>query len=765
MYQFSYHAIAPFVSHLISISVFLFVVTKNPHSRLHLTLGIFCFFASLWQFGTGMMFMAQTDKLAIFWDRIVYIGVNFMWVTHFHFSILFSKSHDKRNWLIAGYAIALFYACFIFSNYLVHDLYRYAWGCHTIAGPLHHSFVLISTGFYIKSLYLIFRSYTRTTNEREKIQYKYYFVGFTIYVSATLAYLPAYEISVYPVAYWFGTIYCIILVYIIVKHRMLDIETVIHKTLLWMTTSAALLVPAALAVFFAYPYIVAMSHTVFFLTVMVLIILMVILYAVIQPKIDVLFQRKKYNYRSIINAFMDKAVTINDKTRLARITENTIRKSLYTEQVRCFFMHGNTLIEAGGTKAEDPERILLSDDLIAHIVQTNDLMEHDFIISDPVHEAFKAPLMDFFHRTQAYLAVPVVHEARIRGIVTLAKKINLKAYTAVEKQFLKEFALGISVAIINSMVFETQKKLFEKEKEARKAQDEFLVIKDTMNKDLEMKVKARTQELTAAMKKLEIINNTLTRTRDELWGEMALAKKIQTILLPRHPVMSGYEITAYTAPADEMGGDYYDVVNTQGTDWIVIGDVSGHGISAGLIMMMAQTAIHTALGNDTVPSPKKLLQTINESLFKNIRQMNEDKYMTMTVLAAHENGRFTFSGLHQDILVFRRDTGVVEAVQTEGIWIGIHSPIGEMLTEQTFTLNVGDAMLLYTDGITESWGKKTVTPSSNASREMLGDDNLQGIFEGSAHRPVEEIKNHILHTLSQYECDDDVTFMIIKRTT
>ena len=268
MYQLNFHAVAPFVSHLISVAVGFFVIVKNPRSSLHVTLGIFCLFASLWQFGTGMMFMAKTDELAIFWDRIVYIGVNFMWMMHFHFSLLFSKADDKKYWLVAAYIIATFYALFIFSDYLIHDLYRYAWGCHTIAGPLHHSFVLISTGFYMKSLYLIFRSYMRTGNLREKAQYKYYFVGFAIYVSATLAYLPAYEISIYPFSYWFETIYCLILVYIIIKHRMLDIETVVHKTLLWVTISTISLVPAALFLLFSYTFLIQMPQTLFILSIM-----------------------------------------------------------------------------------------------------------------------------------------------------------------------------------------------------------------------------------------------------------------------------------------------------------------------------------------------------------------------------------------------------------------------------------------------------------------------------------------------------------------
>ena len=71
-------------------------------------------------------------------------------------------------------------------------------------------------------------------------------------------------------------------------------------------------------------------------------------------------------------------------------------------------------------------------------------------------------------------------------------------------------------------------------------------------------------------------------------------------------------------PADEVGGDYYDVINYGGHDWIIIGDVSGHGVPAGLIMMMVQTSIHIVLKNNPEINPADLVKTINSIITKNI---------------------------------------------------------------------------------------------------------------------------------------------------
>ncbi|MGD9251593.1 MAG: hypothetical protein PVG19_10240, partial [Desulfobacterales bacterium] len=78
----------------------------------------------------------------------------------------------------------------------------------------------------------------------------------------------------------------------------------------------------------------------------------------------------------------------------------------------------------------------------------------------------------------------------------------------------------------------------------------------------------------------------LKAARDAIWSEMELAKRIQTALLPDKQKVQGYEIAATMKPAREVGGDYYDIVETpQGDKWVTIGDVSGHGVDSGLIMM------------------------------------------------------------------------------------------------------------------------------------------------------------------------------------
>jgi serine phosphatase RsbU (regulator of sigma subunit) len=278
---------------------------------------------------------------------------------------------------------------------------------------------------------------------------------------------------------------------------------------------------------------------------------------------------------------------------------------------------------------------------------------------------------------------------------------------------------------------------------------------EVLNVGLEERVRDRTNELEAAMKELETTNCQLIKTKDALWGEMQLAKKIQTVLLPREPRIRGYDITGYICPAEEVGGDYYDIINATGADWIVIGDVSGHGVLSGLIMMMAQTSIHMALRFMPAISPAALVSAINSVIYENIRLMSEDKFMTITVIACHDDGKCHFSGIHQDIMIFRADVGAVELQETQGMFLGVLPDIRSRTYENYFTLNRGDVMLLYTDGITEAF--------DGEGREF-SQQRLEGILRESGRKSPEEIKEAVLNALKGYDCKDDVTMVVIRRT-
>jgi histidine kinase len=227
--------------------------------------------------------------------------------------------------------------------------------------------------------------------------------------------------------------------------------------------------------------------------------------------------------------------------------------------------------------------------------------------------------------------------------------------------------------------------------------------------------------------------------------------------------MAGYQIAAYMQPAEQVGGDYYDVINAEGRDWLVIGDVSGHGVPAGLIMMMAQTAIHTAVRQNPDLAPSRLLSVINSTITSNMRQLGEDKYMTITALATYRNGEFDFSGLHQDIMVYRADEKAVDLIETTGIWLGLEKDISDRMKDNSFRIKIGDVILIYTDGITEAWRKGSIPDRRNPDADMFGMEYLKNIFRGLGSKHPDVIRGGIIQALVDYQPRDDVTLVVVKR--
>lgn len=265
--------------------------------------------------------------------------------------------------------------------------------------------------------------------------------------------------------------------------------------------------------------------------------------------------------------------------------------------------------------------------------------------------------------------------------------------------------------------------------------------------------------------KLKESRDEEAKAKDALWGEMALAKKIQTVLLPERTEIEGHEVTACMEPASLVGGDYYDIINSPPGDWVAVGDVSGHGVPAGLIMMMVQTSISLYTANfEEEYSPSKVLAGINRTIYDNIKKLDQDRYMTILLMLHKGDGEFVFSGLHEDILVYRAEIDAVESIETDGAWIGIMESIGGDLGDSIVRLERGDVMLLYTDGITEAWKKGTVRNERDPDSDMFGIEKLKEILQRNAFTSVENVKEKILHALDEYQKNDDITMVIIKRT-
>lgn len=259
-----------------------------------------------------------------------------------------------------------------------------------------------------------------------------------------------------------------------------------------------------------------------------------------------------------------------------------------------------------------------------------------------------------------------------------------------------------------------------------------------------------------SMLETELLSIELKKTQGHLWGESSLAHRIQTSVLPANANYGAYDIACVMNPADEVGGDYYDVIRSRtGEEWIAIGDVSGQGIETSLLVLMVQTAIYSTINKSAGSSPTSVLSNVNSVLKENVSRLGTERYMTVSVARLEPDG-IVFAGKHQDVLVYRAKKKITEFIPTRGTWLGIVDNVGEFLQDTHVSVSEGDVILFFTDGVLEA---------VDQSGQMFGERKLEQELEKLVDQPPATIVLTLSSLLNEYihEQKDDFTLMVLKR--
>lgn len=284
----------------------------------------------------------------------------------------------------------------------------------------------------------------------------------------------------------------------------------------------------------------------------------------------------------------------------------------------------------------------------------------------------------------------------------------------------------------------------------------------TLNEELEQRVIARTAELAVANEQINQLNQSLQAENLRMGSELEVTRKLQQMVLPSQAELEairGLDIEGFMEPANEVGGDYYDVLHHDGRTKIGIGDVTGHGLESGVVMIMVQMAVRTLLASG-MTDPKLFMDSLNRAVFANVQRMNTDKNMTLALLDYHE-GKLHLIGQHEEVLLVRKN-GQIERIDTIdlGFMVGIKSEIAPFLKHLEIDLAIGDGVVLYTDGITEA---------QNDQEDMYGIDRLCQITsqtwsaETTAHEIQQAIIQDMRHHIGEQQIADDITLVVVKR--
>jgi predicted ATPase/serine phosphatase RsbU (regulator of sigma subunit)/tRNA A-37 threonylcarbamoyl transferase component Bud32 len=358
--------------------------------------------------------------------------------------------------------------------------------------------------------------------------------------------------------------------------------------------------------------------------------------------------------------------------------------------------------------------------------------QSDVVLNDAREGNFTTDPYIALNQPKSVLSAPIINQGKLIGILYLENNLATDAFTADRLAVLNILSAQAAISLENAQLYQT----------------------------LEQKVEERTAQLARANAEISVLNERLKSENIRMSAELDITRRLQQMILPDRSeleTIEGLEISGFMEPADEVGGDYYDVLYYGSRTTIGIGDVTGHGLESGVLMIMAQTAIRALLACGET-DPIKLLQAVNQTLFDNVERMNSGKNMSLSLLEYRDN-TLHLTGQHEEAIVVR-GSGEVERIDTMelGFPIALEADIADFIASTEIPLNSGDVVVLYTDGITEAF---------NMKKAQYGIERLIDVVALNRDLPAAAIERAVIGDLRRFigeqKVFDDITLVVIKQ--
>ncbi len=275
-----------------------------------------------------------------------------------------------------------------------------------------------------------------------------------------------------------------------------------------------------------------------------------------------------------------------------------------------------------------------------------------------------------------------------------------------------------------------------------------LGLKALRNRDTDFRLQINSQD------ELGELGKTFNQMMAEV-KEMLIAGAVQQCLIPATcPAISGYESLIFNRMAADVGGDYADMFTLPGNRYlIVLGDVTGHGVSSSILTAMVKASVFRFASRDT--DLKVMLRSLSIMIFE---LLHRRKLMTFCAMILDSNaGTFAIANAGHPFPIICSSDGRIREIEHASLPLGVSlkRSVYEIVDGQ---IEPGEVMLLYTDGIIEG---------SNPGGEEFGMQRVEKILVENRHQSIQETRDQLLHSFIKHyqreDLDDDLTFILLKR--
>lgn len=461
-YYFNSYAIPVMLVGIFLFSIGIFILKQNKRSSINISFFLECLSTGFWLFTISLVYLSCSARTALIWYRyFTFFGVISIMPNLLLFAVACAGELKRRKiFLIINYIISIsFYVLAISSDKLIspYEIRRYFWGFYPIYKPWAGLFLLFFTIQFAIGIGILYSVYRFEPNQTKRMQIRTIIFALLTAFPASSDFLPKFfKVPIYPYGYIFMFMYLCIVAYSIVRYRAFDIETVLHKTIMWLFTFLFIIIP----VFFLYrwvsPYLresISLQITFWIIAFLSLTFYL----RVIQPRVDHFFQRRQSDLEQITNRFIEDLVHLKGLNQLIQRIETTIADTLYPQSIGIFIYSEET----GSYKLSNPKNISqknrelkIDDPFLSWLTRNNKIAYRQFVDIDPGYALIRKEAKTYFDLTDAYVVIPLILNEKLLGVINLSKKANLKRYSAADFHFLTILKNQSTIAISNSLVYE-----------------------------------------------------------------------------------------------------------------------------------------------------------------------------------------------------------------------------------------------------------------------------------------------------------------------
>ncbi|MEW6614181.1 MAG: ATP-binding protein [Thermodesulfobacteriota bacterium] len=498
---FSPYIIPPFLGLLTTLGLALLAFIKGKGRKSNLLFACLCTIGVFLNIDVALMTIVTKGDIALKISRYDHLLLVYNIPIYLHFVHTFF-SINKKRWLVpVAYLFSFSLMFFTQSQFYLIGSYRYYFGFFAKGGPLFYLFFSVNSLVLLYCLYLSYKQIKEEINPVKRNQIKYVFLGFGTYtILALLNVLPMSGIEIYPFGN-FGFISMIILAFGVLKHDLLDMGFLIRKGMVYSSITAFLMAFYAFLIV-AFDMIFKgfkISDSFLFPVFLFLIILFVFIPVKekVQMVIDRIFFKGKYDYqktlrdvsqamRSILH--IDEIVNRIIDTVINSMHVTSVSVVLWSEEEKAFRVHS---VKGEFEKNVKEIELVPESPLIALLMsQKRELSKHDIEEGNEwiINKRECLRQLGYLH---ASLIVPMIFNNSVKGFIGLGYKKSGDLYTSEDMELLQTLANQSSISIENARSYR--------------------IIED-LNKNLEMKIQARTKELERALLEKEKTQEQLIRS-------------------------------------------------------------------------------------------------------------------------------------------------------------------------------------------------------------------------------------------------------------